>query len=435
MHPFYSKRCKVRPSKVDALERNPSGRRTIIRNDFTTGNPSVTTGGTVAARPVRTATQSAKKRSSKGRIKSSTVAVYAGVFTLLIAVIAIGYRTPQEEVVMSSANPVVETAKGNAATPAVNDVVATSIAASVARTAALAVAPNVAERAVSTKVEAAYASTDSSSVAKPIIVSVANSVRDVTKYTVVEGDIVDTVAAKFSISADTVKWANNLKTNALTPGSELEILPRDGVLYTAKDGDTVEKIAEKYKADASLIVSYNDLELNGVTSGLRLIIPGGTLPENERPGYVAPRQAASSSSYASGGYVSGYSAGFGGSTWHIKVGTPMYAGNTYAFGNCTAYAFDRRAELGRPVGARWGNAATWAYLARAAGYKVNNTPSVGAVIQNGGGYGHVGIVERILPNGDIEISEMNAYVSGGGFNKVSGRVVSAASVGQYAYIH
>ena len=359
--------------------------------------------------------------------------MYAGVFTLLIAVIAIGYRTPQEEIVMSSANPVVETAKGNAVSPAVNDVVATNIAASVAQTAALAVAPNVAERAVSTKVEAVYASTDSSSVAKPIIVSTANSVRDVTKYTVAEGDTADSVAVKFGISVDTVKWANNLKNSTLTPGSELDILPRDGVLYTAKDGDTVEKIAEKYKADASLIVSYNDLELNGLTSGLRLIIPGGVLPETERPGYVAPRAAAPS--YASGGYVSGYSAGFGGHTWHIRVGTPMYAGNTYAFGNCTAYAFDRRAELGRPVGARWGNAATWAYLARAAGYKVSNTPSVGAVIQNGGGYGHVGVVERILPNGDIEISEMNAYVSGGGFNKVSGRIVSAASVGQYAYIH
>ncbi|UTX51562.1 LysM peptidoglycan-binding domain-containing protein [Candidatus Saccharibacteria bacterium TM7i] len=295
----------------------------------------------------------------------------------------------------------------------------------------------MAERAVSTKVEAAYASTDSSSVAKPAIVAVTSVSRDVTKYTVAEGDTVDSVATKFKISADTVKWANNLKDNTLAVGSELDILPRDGVLYTVKDGDTVEKIADKYKADASLITTYNDLELNGVTAGLRLIVPNGVLPENERPGYVAPRSytAPTTSGSVSGSYVSGYGAGFGGRTWHIKTGTPMYAGNKYAFGNCTAYAFDRRAEMGRPVGGMWGNAATWAFFASRAGYKVNNVPAVGAVMQNGGGYGHVAIVERILPNGDVEISEMNASVAGGGFNQVSGRIVSAAIAGQYVYIH
>jgi surface antigen len=113
----------------------------------------------------------------------------------------------------------------------------------------------------------------------------------------------------------------------------------------------------------------------------------------------------------------------------------MYAGNTYARGYCTAYAYDRRVELGLPIGARWGNAASWARAAQAAGYRVDRTPAVGAIIQNGGGLGHVAIVERIRDNGDLELSEMNAAVSGGGWNVVSGRVVSAAYVGQYLYIH
>lgn len=372
------------------------------------------------------------KRSQKGRIKSSTVAIYASIFVLLVATIAVGYRAPEQAAATTTVANAVDTASDQ---PAVNAVVATNIAATVADAADLAVAPNVAELAVSTRVQSEYASAsgDSSTIAKPTIVEVSAAGRAITTYTAVEGDTATSIAEKFGLSVNTVKWANNLKSDTVAVGSQLQILPRDGITYVAKAGDTVESIASKYKADASLIISANDLEINGLTTGLKIIVPNGELPENERPGYVAPRSYSSGSS--SGTYIMGYSAGFGGKTWRIKVGTPMYAGNTYARGNCTAYAFDRRVELGKPVGARWGNASSWATSARAAGYSVNRTPSVGAVIQNGGGYGHVGIVEEILPNGDLRISEMNARVSGGGFNIVSGRTISASVVGQYMYIH
>ena len=89
-------------------------------------------------------------------------------------------------------------------------------------------------------------------------------------------------------------------------------------------------------------------------------------------------------------------------------------------------------EMGRPVGAMWGNAGSWAVNARNAGYLVNRTPAAGAVIQDSG---HVAIVEKVLPNGDLELSEMNARVPGGGFNIVSGRILPAGQVGQYYYIH
>jgi len=56
-------------------------------------------------------------------------------------------------------------------------------------------------------------------------------------------------------------------------------------------------------------------------------------------------------------------------------------------------------------------------------------------MQNGGWLGHVSIVESILANGDLSISEMNASVPGGGFNIVSGRIIPASVVGQYVFIH
>lgn len=311
---------------------------------------------------------------------------------------------------------------------AVNEVVASTIAASVANSTNLAVAPSVNSLAISTQIESELPSSESSSLNKPQILPVSAASRDITAYVVKEGDTASSVAAQFGISADTVKWANDLSTDTLTVGASLEILPRNGIVYIVKSGDTIENIAEKYKANATTIRTYNDLEISGLTTGLKIIVPDGILPTAERPGYVAPRPVSVAS------YAVGYSSGFNGSTWRIRVGTPMYAGNTYYTGNCTAYVYDRRVELGLPVGAIWGNAATWARAASAAGLRVSNTPTVGSILQNGGGYGHVAIVEKILPNGDLELSEMNAYVSGGGWNIVSGRILPAANVSQYAYI-
>ena len=413
--------------------RNLSGRRTIIRNDFTTGSVTTTPSGTIAVKPKGLAAAQQTKRSAKGRVKSSTVAIYTSVFALLVAVIAVGYRAPEQETTAASAAPMVSATNTTADKPAVNDVVANDIAASVAAASNLAIAPNVAERAVSTRVQTQYASSDvTSSISKPTIVQLSTASRQITKYAVVDGDTVESVATKFGLTPDTIKWANNLTNSSLAAGSTIDVLPRDGIVYTVKDGDTVQSLADKYKADGSSITTFNDLEISGLSAGLKIVIPGAELPSNERPGYVAPRAAATYSRGSTGGtYITGYSSGFSsGSTYFIRKGTPNMG--SYAYGNCTAYAFDRRAELGKPIGQRWGNAGSWATNARSAGFSVNRTPSAGAVIQDSG---HVAIVEEVLANGDLRLSEMNARVSGGGFNIVSGRILPAGQVGQYYYIH
>ncbi len=405
-----------------ALESNPSGRRTIIRNDITTGIQT-SHHHLVSAQPLAPARKVQKRTSKKDRIKSSTVAIYAGIFALLISIISVGYYAP-EQTANGSPDAVANTAAALTNTT-VNDVVAANIAASVASVTDLAVAGNAAELAVATEVQSLYGSADdSASLEKPAIVELSAASRNITTYTVVEGDTVASIAAQFGITEQTIRWANNLTDGeAVKEGKVLDILPRDGIVYTVESGDTVADIAEKYKASASVITTYNDLEISGLTEGLKIIIPGGELPETERPGYTAP--------VVTNTFLTGYSSGWGASkTWYIKSGTPNRG--AYAPGNCTAYAFDRRAELGRPIGARWGNAGTWAMYAINEGYTVNRTPAAGAVIQD---WGHVGIVERVLPNGDLELSEMNAYVAGGGYNIVSGRILPKSQIGQYYYIH
>lgn len=372
------------------------------------------------------ATQPVAKRSANGRIKSSTVAIYASVFILLVSVISVGYRSPQQTPSASSVAPSV--AQQSTEATAVNDVVAATIAANVAKATDLAVAPNVAELAISTRVQSEYSSNgDTSTISKPAIVELSAASRGITSYAVQPGDTAQTVAVKFGLSVDTVKWANNLIKDDLASGSSLEILPRNGIAYTVKDGDTVDKLADRYKSNASVITTYNDLEINGLTAGLKIVIPDGVLPESERPGYVAP--VSTPIYYASSGFVSGVGA-WSGSVISMRIfrGVDNNSGG-YAPGNCTAYAYYRRAELGRPIPSNLGNASTWATQARAFNFAVDKNPEAGAVIQSGN---HVGVVEEILPNGDLRITDMNY---GYRVYNLAERIIPASTVHNYMFIH
>lgn len=356
----------------------------------------------------------------KGKIspKSTTIAAYAGVFLLIVSMVAIGYQPPQKMDTVANAADV-QSPLTTPEQPSVDQLLATNVAAGIAERAELPIAPNVANLAVSLAVESELAQTGNNIVSKPQIVQPTADGREMRKYTAKPGDTAQSVAQTFGISPDTVKWANNLSSDAIEQGKQLNIPPVDGILYTVRAGDTVDSIASKYQADKSRIVSFNDLELGGLTAGRSIIVPGGVLPANERPGYVAPRS----------------SRGFGGSYSNVNAQIARAsAGNRYVFGNCTYYAYERRLQLGRPVGSFWGNAATWTMNARAAGYLVNSTPAPGAVMQNGGGYGHVAIVESVGSDGSVTISEMN-YA--GNFNRITSRTVSAAEASRsiYTYIH
>lgn len=74
----------------------------------------------------------------------------------------------------------------------------------------------------------------------------------------------------------------------------------------------------------------------------------------------------------------------------------------YGMPNCTAYAFGRLLEQNKSRSRLTGNGGKWFAQALSAGYPTGNRPALGAVIcWKSSGAGHVAIVEKILPNGDI----------------------------------
>jgi surface antigen len=94
---------------------------------------------------------------------------------------------------------------------------------------------------------------------------------------------------------------------------------------------------------------------------------------------------------------------------------------------CVSWAGWRRQQLGRPVYA-WGNANQWASGARAAGYRVDSTPEVGAVAQtSAGAFGHVAVVEAIQGS-NVIVSEMN-YDDAGHYR------LGTYPISYFVYIH
>ena len=336
------------------------------------------------------------------------------VVAFIVAIIAMGYRAPVEASQADAPQSILGQASAS-----VDQIAAANVAASVAQSTDMAVTANVNSLAVSLNSQTSLAQPDATLISKPQIVSQLTGREGIISYTAKPGDSVPSLAASFGVSEDTIRWANDLTSDSLTAGASLKIPSVTGVVYTVRTGDTPDSLAQKYQADKGNIITFNDDELTGLKVGQQIVIPNGILPENERPGYVAPAN----------NYVLTST-----NATATSLTSQVAGGNGYAYGYCTWYAYNRRAQLGRPIGGNWGNAVSWAAMARAAGFRVDQTPEAGAVIQNGGGwggYGHVGIVEKVNSDGSLTVSDMNWV----GWNIISTRTVPASAVTSYNYIH
>lgn len=119
---------------------------------------------------------------------------------------------------------------------------------------------------------------------------------EIIEYKVEKGDTISTIAIKFGISTDTIKWVNDLTNlDAVRPGDILKILPVTGVAHNVKSGDTLESIAKKYQSEAQAILDFpfNDIPDDfSLKIGQVLIVPDGvieTAPPRRRaqPQYLA----------------------------------------------------------------------------------------------------------------------------------------------------
>jgi surface antigen len=237
--------------------------------------------------------------------------------------------------------------------------------------------------------------------------------QDIKTYTVGVGDTVSSIASKFGVSSDSVRWSNNLTGDAVNAGTKLQIPPVNGIIYRVKTGDTPASLAQTYSTGQDLIVAYNDAEIKGLTPGELILIPGGRKP---MPTYF--------------GYGLSYGASYG-------YGASGVAGNysLYDRNNCTWWVALRWSETGRPIMPLLGNASQWYWNAKANGMAtgVGVPKAHAAAVTSTSGYGHVVFVESVNADNSINISEMN--VDGWASSRVWRSTVPASTAARYLYVY
>ena len=287
---------------------------------------------------------------------------------------------------------------------------------------------------------------------KPSIIDTSNLISGgVVTYVVKEGDTIASALKNAGINtgvtATQVRWSNGLKNEKLTAGKTIYLPAIPGIVYKVKSGDTIDSLVKKYGANKEKMIAYNDLELSDkLTAGSLILLPGGTLPEKERPEYVAPvvRRPTYTYTYT---YTTGSDVGIRHNItevrnynyWASEYRRTKYQNNPGAFGNCTWFAwYWRRNNMPKnywlPTGTV-GNARNWIYT-MGGKYKTGRTPAYGAVMQStSGAYGHVAVVVGVNQGKSITIQEMNYAGPNGKYNHVYQSTVYWSDALKFNYIY
>lgn len=267
------------------------------------------------------------------------------------------------------------------------------VAVNVARMTSLPETTAILNKAQTEQAEQAIIQSSATLAAKPqIVATIFASNQDIQTYIAKSGDTVASIAAKFNVTSDSIRWSNSLTGDTVTPGQVLYIPPVNGIVYVVKTGDTAASLAQTYHANKQQIIDDNDAELTGLKVGERIIIPGGQ------------QATGTTTTYAPSGntYASGFPWGTG----------PIYGYNGYDYGYCTWYVATQIA-----VPSNWGDASSWAYYAGLSGWTVSSRPTVGAIAQTpyaAGGEGHVAIVDAVSADGTmIKYRDMNGIAGWG----------------------
>jgi murein DD-endopeptidase MepM/ murein hydrolase activator NlpD len=106
-------------------------------------------------------------------------------------------------------------------------------------------------------------------------------------YAVQPGDTLNQIAHKFELATPTIYWANKSQLpnpDSLRPGQQLLIPPIDGVLVKVGAKDTLDSLAAKYKVSAQDIADVNNLPDATVVLGQTVLVPGasgGAMPASK----------------------------------------------------------------------------------------------------------------------------------------------------------
>lgn len=344
----------------------------------------------------------------KNRGRTIRYSLLAGNAVLLIVAVAFVAQHPQ------TPNAAVSAPASDASSTITNpldELSSADIAVNVAQSANLFEADSVRNKADTVNAQLSLAPSDSVVSAKPQIIATGLKSRaDIQLYVTQAGDDVSTIAQKFGVTSDTIRWSNGLGSDSVSAGVSLVISPINGIAYKVASGDTIDSIMAKYQADRDQVIAFNDIESGALPVGEYIILP------NAQPAARATAVTPSLTNVAT-------SAGF---AWG---GGAVYGGNGYDYGYCTWYVKNRRPDLPNNLG----NASTWKVLAQRAGFATGNVPRAGAVIWTPPRdyYGHVGYVESVNGDGSVNVSEMNTV----GWGVVSRKTLSAAQAAGYGYIY
>ncbi|HUZ90275.1 MAG TPA: CHAP domain-containing protein [Candidatus Acidoferrales bacterium] len=241
-------------------------------------------------------------------------------------------------------------------------------------------------------------------IVKPIAMpTVAAVSHDAIKYQVQSGDTLASLAGRFNVSEDSIRWSNYSLLKNVTAdvgvGNSLIIPPVDGVAVVTQAGNTIEQLSSTYHGDVNAVMDFNYIRSQSsqpLTSGEVIVVPGGHGPALFHP---LPQVAVGST-------LPQVAVGSTGASTVIQTVSPLVnhaaRGNTFPYGQCTWYVYNKR-----PV--PWiGNAYQWFGNAKAYGWSTGMTPRAGAIMVTWeSSLGHVAYVESVNPNGSWVVSEMN----------------------------
>ncbi len=102
--------------------------------------------------------------------------------------------------------------------------------------------------------------------------SEANS--DTVKYIVQKGDSLYSIAKRYNVTVDAIKSLNNLTSNTLSIGQELQIptTSTTSTTYVVQSGDNLYSIARKFKTTVDELKRLNNLTSNTLSIGQILIL-------------------------------------------------------------------------------------------------------------------------------------------------------------------